>query len=222
MKNLASKAKKPWPTKAAMSQIYEQGLWGKNTSLFYSGSGSHNSELVEPYVKAVQSFLKSFESPISVADLGCGDFNVGRQLMTYAEKYIAVDIVKELIDFNQNSFQLPNLEFQCLDIATDPLPNADCAILRQVLQHLSNTEVKKIVDKLYKYQYVILTEHLPLGDFVPNRDIVSGQGTRLKKKSGVDVHAAPFNFKIEREQQLLSLADAKHGGLLETTLYKVF
>lgn len=223
MKTPASKTKKPWPTKAAMSQIYEQGLWGKNDSHFYSGSGSHDAVLVEPYLKAVQSFLKSFENhPLTVCDLGCGDFNIGRQLMTYAEKYIAVDIVEELIKFNRTEFEYPNVEFQCLDIATDPLPNADCAIVRQVLQHLSNAEVKKIVDKLHKYRYVILTEHLPQGDFVPNKEIVSGQGIRLKIQSGVDVCAQPFNFKVENEEQLLSLSDAKHGGLLLTTLYKVF
>ena len=40
------KIKKPWPTKDAMAQIYENNLWGGNKSEFYSGLGSHHPEMV--------------------------------------------------------------------------------------------------------------------------------------------------------------------------------
>ncbi|WP_420602685.1 methyltransferase domain-containing protein [Flagellimonas sp.] len=216
------KIKRPWPTKAAMEQIYEAKLWGDNGSHFYSGDGSHHPELVEPYIAILQSFLKSFENPLTVADLGCGDFNIGAALVVDTKKYIAVDIVEDLINFNKRKFQRPNLEFHCLDIAKDNLPMADCAILRQVLQHLSNSEIKNIVDKLPDFKFVILTEHLPQGDFVPNINIISGQGTRLKKQSGVDLCEAPFHLKVKEAKQLLSIKSPNHGGRLVTTLFKMF
>ncbi|MEM9075661.1 MAG: class I SAM-dependent methyltransferase [Bacteroidota bacterium] len=216
------KAKKPWPTKAAMEQIYEAKLWGDNGENFYSGDGSHHPELVQPYVDRIQSFLKSFENPLTVIDLGCGDFNVGVELVDYSKKYIAVDIVDDLVKFNQDKFQHPNLEFYCLDIAKDNLPTADCVVLRQVLQHLSNSEINRIVSKLYVYQYVVLTEHLPLGDFTPNMDIISGQGTRLKKQSGVNLCEAPFQFKPIELKQVVSLDVPNHGGKLITTLFQMF
>ena len=210
--------KKPWPTKDAMQQVYEKNLWGSSTSDFYSGDGSHRSEIVAPYVEALVKFLNAFESPVSVCDLGCGDFNVGKELVKYTKNYIAVDIVPELIERNKQEFKLANLEFQCLDIAVDELPIADCAIVRQVLQHISNDEIKQVVAKLSSYDYVIVTEHVPEGDFVPNIDIISGQGTRLKKQSGINLLLPPFNFKVLEESVLLSVIDK--NGLIVTTLYR--
>ncbi|HMB96926.1 MAG TPA: class I SAM-dependent methyltransferase, partial [Balneolaceae bacterium] len=204
-----------------MEQVYQMKLWGDNESDFYSGIGSHHPELVEPYVESVKLFLTSFETPLVVCDLGCGDFNVGKELVQHTRKYIAADIVPELIERNRETFMEENLEFHCLDIATDELPSGDCAILRQVLQHLSNREVQRVVKKLVEYKYIILTEHLPEGDFTPNRDIISGQGIRLKKQSGVDLLAPPFNLKIKGERQLLSVPAKECRGLIVTTLYRM-
>jgi hypothetical protein len=214
--------KKPWPTKAAMEQVYEMKLWGNNNARFYSGSGSHQERIVQPYVAAVSSFLRSFKEPITVCDLGCGDFNVGKQLVQHAKKYVAVDIVENLIVYNKKTFKEENLEFYCLDIAKEALPSGDCAIVRQVLQHLSNAEVQSVVHKLAGFKYIILTEHLPQGCFIPNRDIISGQGIRLKKQSGINLLMPPFNLKIQEEKQLLSASLGEAKGVLLTTLYKVF
>ena len=40
------KIKKPWHTKDAMAQIYENNLWGGDTFKYYSGLGSQHPELV--------------------------------------------------------------------------------------------------------------------------------------------------------------------------------
>ena len=215
------KIKKPWPTKDAMAQVYENNLWGGNRSKFYSGLGSHHPETVDPYIAVVSDFLKSFETPPVVCDLGCGDFNVGKELVKYCKRYIAIDIVPDLIAHNKKEFKAENLEFHALDIANDVLPSGDIAILRQVLQHLSNTEIRRVVEKLYNFKYVLLTEHLPEEDFEPNMDIISGQGIRLKKHSGVNLIAPPFNFKVKEEKSLLSVPSPGFKGVLVTNLYKV-
>ncbi len=222
IENGTKKIKKPWPTKDAMEQVYEMKLWGDHKSDFYSGAGSHQPEIVTPYLTVLKNFLTSFKNPITVCDLGCGDFNIGKELVQHTKKYVAVDIVNDLITRNKEKFKEANLEFLCLDIAADDIPSGDCIILRQVLQHLSNAAVQSIVSKLAVFKYVILTEHLPQNDFTPNKDIISGQGIRLKKQSGINLLAAPFNFKIKEEKQLLStfLDDGK--GKIVTTLYEVF
>ncbi len=220
--NEAKKIKKPWPTKDAMEQVYEMKLWGANKSGFYSGAGSHYPEIVNPYIDVIKSFLTSFEKSLIVCDLGCGDFNVGKELVKHTAKYVAVDIVAGLIAHNKEKFKEENLEFRCLDIAVDDLPSGECALLRQVLQHLSNTEVQSIVSKLTDFKYVILTEHLPEGDFEPNKDIVSGQGIRLKKQSGVNILAPPFNLKVKEEKQLLSVVLNDCKGVIVTTFYEVY
>lgn len=221
-KDESKKVKNHWPTRDAMEQVYNQNLWGNNDSEFYSGIGSHHPELVEPYIEAVVSFLTSFDTPLTVCDLGCGDFNVGKELVAYTRKYHAVDIVEHLIEHNKDRFKSDTLEFHCLDIASDDLPTGDCVLIRQVLQHLSNAEVQQVLSKLIDYKYVILTEHIPENKFIPNKDIISGQGIRLKKQSGINLLASPFNLSIKKEKQLLSLPAKPGNGLIVTTLYTMF
>ncbi|MBP1839991.1 class I SAM-dependent methyltransferase [Formosa algae] len=217
---MTHKLKTPWPTKAAMEQVYDMKLWGDNQTEFYSGEGSHDPELVIPYTNAIISFLKHFPTPITVCDLGCGDFNVGKHLVIHTAHYIAADIVTDLIAYNTKTFTTyTNLEFQCLDIAVDTLPSGDCAILRQVLQHLSNKEIQHILKKLTAFKYVIITEHIPEGDITPNVDIISGQGIRLKKKSGVNVLAPPFYFKPSNITELLRVTPKQSPGVIVTTCY---
>ncbi|MFG6686685.1 class I SAM-dependent methyltransferase [Mariniflexile sp. HNIBRBA6329] len=216
------KPKQPWPTKKAMTQIYDLKLWGGNDFDFYSGSGSHDLEITKPYLDAIITFLETHNNALTICDLGCGDFNIGKHLTKYTKKYMAVDIVESLIARNKKLFKEANLEFQCLDIAKDELPTADCIILRQVLQHLSNLEVQSVVKKLKAYKYIILTEHVPFGNFIPNKDIISGQGIRLKQNSGVNLLEAPFHFKIKEATILNEHVLENNKGRITTTLYKVF
>jgi SAM-dependent methyltransferase len=216
------KNKKPWPTKDAMNQIYELKLWGGNDFDFYSGTGSHKPEIINPYLDALKAFFETHNRSLVVSDLGCGDFNIGKHLTKYTKKYFAVDIVENLINRNKNSFKVDNLEFYCLDIARDELPIGDCAILRQVLQHVSNAEILNILKKIADYKYIILTEHIPLGDFVPNKDIISGQGIRLKRNSGVNLLKPPFNLKIKEETILNEHIIGNKKGRIVTILYKMF
>lgn len=218
-KDNTSKTKQPWPTKEAMAQVYALNLWGKNDESFYSGDGSHHPEIVLPYLEAVISFLSSFEKPLVVCDLGCGDFNIGKNLVEYTEQYIAIDIVEDLIQHNKSKYQLEKLSFHCLDIATAALPIGDCAIVRQVLQHLCNDEIQNIIKKLTSYKYIILTEHLPAGDFIANKNIISGQGIRIKKQSGLDLITAPFHLKVKEAKQLSKVVLNEQKGVIVTTLY---
>ncbi|WP_223551384.1 class I SAM-dependent methyltransferase [Aestuariivivens sp. NBU2969] len=219
---MINKAKKPWPTKAAMTQIYDMKLWGGENFDFYSGEGSHDPNIVNPYLNAVTTFLRSLHKPLVICDLGCGDFNIGRQLAPYAKKYVAIDIVESLIERNKKLYKDKNLEFHCLNIAKDKLPKADCVILRQVLQHLSNTEIQSIIGRLKVYKYIILTEHIPMGDFTPNKDIISGQGIRLKQNSGVNVLEAPFNLMVKGKKQLGEYILENKKGQIVTLLLKMF
>lgn len=222
IKNKTKKNKKPWPTQKAMEQIYDLNLWGGNKTEFYSGFGSHHPELVQPYINKVKSYLTSFDVPLTVLDLGCGDFNIGKELYTYSKNYIAIDIVEDLISYNTEKYKADNLEFRCLDIAKDNLPNADCVVIRQVLQHLSNVEVDAILQKLSNYKYIVLTEHIPKGNFEPNKDIISGQGIRLKKQSGLDVLKPPFNFKVKSKKELLSIDLTNKKEKIVTWCFEVY
>ncbi len=142
-------------------------------------------------------------------------------MVEFAAHYHAVDIVPDLMEHNKTKFQDTNITFQCLDVAVDELPTGDCALVRQVLQHLSNQEVHQILEKLSRYRYVIITEHIPSGDFEPNKDKISGQGIRLKQDSGIDVLAEPFHWKVKEAKELLSLELENCKGRIVTNLYYI-
>jgi len=215
------KKKTPWPTAKAMEQIYDLHLWGGKEFDFYSGEGSHHPKIVQPYLSVVTTVLQTFKQPPIICDLGCGDFNIGKHFVRLSKYYIGIDIVANLINRNKNKFVFNNLEFQCLDIAKDSLPKANVLIIRQVLQHLSNKEIIDVVKKMYNYSYVILTEHLPLGTYNANLDIISGQGIRLKKNSGVHLLKAPFCLKVKKETELLSVVTNDKKGKIVTTLLEI-
>ena len=170
---IVKKNKIPWPTKNVMKQVYQQQLWGSNNTPFYSGDGSHDTEIIEPYIQTVINFLKKFSPFLTVCDLGCGDFNIGKEIAPFSSKYIAIDIVDELILYNQTKYQNENISFKCLDIAAEALPKTECVIIRQVLQHLCNAEIESILKKLHQFKYIILTEHLPDGEFIPTKIYIS-------------------------------------------------
>ena len=95
-------------------------------------------------------------------------------------------------------------------------------MVRQVLQHLSNAEVLNITNKLKTFKYVIITEHVPDQVFIPNKEIISGQGIRLKKQSGINLLVPPFNFKVKEKNELLAVRLNNTEGVIITSLYTLF
>ena len=55
--------------------IYKNGYWGKSESVkFYSGLGSHKTEIIEPYLNAVVAFLNEKKEKYLKLDLELLDF----------------------------------------------------------------------------------------------------------------------------------------------------
>ena len=181
------------------TRIYNQKIWGhpKTENPFYSGTGS-DDEYAETYSSAISQFI--IENNInSIVDLGCGDFRVGNKiLMKSAVDYTGVDIVQDLIKYNLANFSNEKISFNCLNIVKDSLPAAELCTIRQVLQHLSNRDIKKVLQKCKKYKYVIVTEHLPDSESpCPNTDKNSDENIRLVYNSGVYLDKHPFNFEVK-------------------------
>jgi hypothetical protein len=65
--------------------------------------------------------------PLTIVDLGCGDFQVGHALTTWLPDliYIGCDIVPELIEHHTHTYASERIRFCQLDIITDALPEGD-------------------------------------------------------------------------------------------------
>ena len=207
----------------AFSCIYNEKLWGDDgVSTYYSGSGSHDISQVKPYVDRVCQFLQSLHQPAKIVDLGCGDFNIGKQLVGCCSDYHGCDIVEALIDYNRQHYAQSQVSFSCLDATTDKLPAGNVLLVRQVLQHLSNEAVMAICRQFQQFDYVIVTEHVPAGNFIPNIDKPNGPDSRLRFNSGVDITAPPFAIACKDETVICTVKDTNDSlGVIKTTLYQM-
>lgn len=205
------------------SQIYEKGIWGISSDPlqpFFSGSGSRQDYIISPYINAVREFLFQFKTKPTILDIGCGDFYVGSKIREYCADYIACDIVPSLIEYNQKKFASLNVIFKVLDCVEDDLPVADIVIIRQVFQHLSNKQICKILKNFYKYNFAIVTEHVPgLISYEYNLDKIPGPNTRLEFNSGVVLTKPPFNLRPYFEKQLCEIKE--NESIIVTTLYQI-
>lgn len=212
-------------TQDVFDKVYAEGLWGRNEAgESISGSGSHDAQIVSPYVQEVSSLIRRLDCA-ALVDLGCGDFNVGRHFVDLCRSYVACDISKLILERNFQRYRHAHLSFRHLNLAEDPLPPGDIAFVRQVLQHLSNAEISAFVDRLNRtrpYRFLLVTEHHPvIRDFVPNRDKPCGPGIRVGLGSGVVLDRHPFKL-AHASRQVVAEVGERIGGrdaLIRSTLY---
>lgn len=203
-------------------KIYAKGEWGKSESegdAFYSGAGSHDPTMIDAYVATVSAFLQSLGRP-SAVDIGCGDFNVGSKLRVYCSRYTAVDIASTVIAFNKSKYADADVDFAVLNIIEDGPPRADVIFIRQVLQHLSNSEIARALANIAgQCDHLIVSEHLPAGVFTPNLNKTTGRSIRLRHASGVVISEPPFSFAF-RDQRVLCEVPAP-DGIIRTIVYSM-
>jgi hypothetical protein len=192
------KRNKKLNVKDVFTIIYKNKEWGGLGENLYSGTGS-DDEVANAYIDFVKSFIKEYKID-SVADLGCGDFRVGSKIYSPEIKYYAVDVVEEVINQNKIKFAgFPNLNFYCLDIIKDKLPKAKLCLIRQVLQHLSNSEIISVLNKIREFDFTLITEHYPAFLKKPNKDKPHGFDTRVHEKSAVVLDKPPFLVPYVKE-----------------------
>ena len=203
-------------------KIYEEKWWGisdaKNHK-YSSGDGTRDKEIVGKYIDAVTNFLSKNKDLKSGLDLGCGDFSVGVAFCNLFEDYKAMDVAKNVIKENKQFYKSKNARFSVLDLTSGQIPQTEVILVRQVLQHLSNTEIEKFVKNIKgKFQYLIVTESLSKSMFFkPNKDINTGPGIRIHKKSGVVLEKEPFNLEFSKLDVIME--EAKGRELFVTKVY---
>src|SRR4030042_7100702 len=60
--------------KEIFTEIYDNKLWGNGLNKFYSGPGSAEEPMVQPYIQKISDFLRAYipKKP-RIVDLGCGN-----------------------------------------------------------------------------------------------------------------------------------------------------
>ena len=187
--------------------IYARKSWGSDDSApFFSGVGSRG-EAAAVYVEAMSALLAEQRvttgRPITIIDLGCGDFQIGKALVSRMPDmiYIGCDIVPELVVHNQATYGDDRVSFRRIDIVADPLPKGDVCLVRQVLQHLSNADIARFLTSL-DYPCVYVTEGQPETQSGPvNPDKTAGADVRFDWHRGIgrglELDRPPFNLNVK-------------------------
>ena len=165
------------------TDAFEDRIWKDEESLSGPGSTLH-------YTSELRSTLPALIRSLgckSMQDAPCGDFNWMKEVDLTGIDYHGSDIVPEMITDLQVKY--PQHKFTVQDITNDKFDCVDFVLCRDVLFHLSNNDVAKVL-----YNFVqsgsewLATSHFFQADAMP--DAVSDPTTfRL-----VNLTAAPFYF----------------------------
>jgi SAM-dependent methyltransferase len=193
--------------------IYRAKAWGDNGEPFCSGTVSRG-RVSEQYCAFVTKFIRDHQVE-SIVDLGCGDFAIGKQIVEASGvRYTGIDVVPELIEHHKSTLHDTRVSFRCADITDDLLPAADLCLVRQVLQHLSNDEIMKVLANLRNFSRILISEDVPGHPKSFNRNKPHGPDVRAYYGSGVYVERPPFSCTV-REIWELPLTD---NSILRTAL----
>jgi hypothetical protein len=171
--------------KKRFEKIYENKVWmNKPNARSSSGNGSELENTVNLRVELpkIISRLKI----TNLLDVGCGDWNWMSQVALPCN-YIGIDIVESVIRQNKTIHGTPNKSFIVLDAVVDPLPVCDAVLLREVIFHLSYSDIDRMIKNIILVNpiYVIITSDKSIE---LNRDIRTGDFRML------NMEREPFFF----------------------------
>lgn len=170
-------------SKEIFTSFYKNDYWGDKESK--SGPGSSEFE-----TKQICQILPELIRELHIntlLDVPCGDFNWMQSIDLENCSYVGGDIVKELIENNQNKYENSKRVFFECDITKDELPYADLILCRDCFFHLSFEDIFSALKnfKLSKSMYLLTTTH---SDTRENYPTITG-GYR-----SLNMCLNPFNF----------------------------
>lgn len=181
----------PHPAPASLAsqriftRIFDDNAWKSWETR--SGSGS-TRQATEALMPAITVLLESLGVRVLI-DAGCGDVNWMADLVPQLDLYFGLDIVEPLL--TQNNRLLggrPGVFFKVADISHDALPKADAILCRNVLSHLTNSDIVAALNNFAKSgaTWLIATTH---------DGVSQNQDTQTGVWRHVDLTKVPFNLQ---------------------------
>ena len=165
-------------SKEIFGRIYSNEIWGDGSAKSPLSGGGSLAENAQTYVEFVRDFISGAKIT-TVVDFGHGDWEMWKKYQFEGTSYIGVDIAENLSNKVKEKYGNANRIFMELDLVKSNLPSGDLLISKDVLQHLSNSEVEFFLSKLSNFKYLILCNDIFINRNILNylRDTIS-----LKKR----------------------------------------
>lgn len=163
--------------------IFKENIWKNEESV--SGLGS-SLEQTSEIIKLLPGVLTKYNIK-SILDIPCGDFNWMQQINLDGIFYTGADIVKELIDANNQKYAADYRRFMHLNLIEDEFEEYDLVFCRDCLVHLSFEDIFSSLKniKSSSSKYFITTTFTGQKE---NKNIHTGGWRPL------NFQKAPFNF----------------------------
>lgn len=146
------------------------------------GTTKHETSI---YVSELPIIFKNLNIK-SFLDAGCADFFIMKDIDFSEIKYIGIDFIQDQIDRNRESYI--DVDFRCLNILVDELPQSDMIFCRDVIIHLSNKNIFRFLKNCLKSnsKYIMLGDYFELESNQELGGVLGWRFTNLSKD--------PFNF----------------------------
>jgi SAM-dependent methyltransferase len=166
--------------------IYLENRWG-----YKSGPGSE-PEQAKVWIDIVNSFLKQ-EDIKTIIDVGCGDWRLGQNYNLEDKVYTGIDISSVILDETM-AHATDNVKFIHGDFDSLEIEPVDLIIIKDVLQHLPNSKIVSIIDKIKtNARYALFCDmYIKVNDRELNSDIPMGRARPI------DLSEKPFSFDFEK------------------------
>lgn len=169
--------------KDKFSEVYAKNIFGGADSRSGAGSDLTQTEVIRA---AIPRILRE-NNVRSMLDAPCGDWFWMREVDLGVEKYTGADIVETLIAKNRSLFGREGIEFKCLDLSRDELPNVDLIFSRDCLVHLSFADAQRMLNN-FKASGATFLLTTTFTDRSSNIDLGDGFWRPL------NMQLAPFHF----------------------------
>ncbi|MDP9052966.1 MAG: class I SAM-dependent methyltransferase [Acidobacteriota bacterium] len=183
------------------SAIYELGIW-RHTEEQDSSSGLGSTISATADVVAELPALLSSLNCKRLLDIGCGDWNWMRNVNLPCE-YLGIDIVPALIEANKK-YERDGVSFAVIDSVQGVLPQADVALCREILFHLSFKDAATALANIQSASsWLVATTDTSIWF---NSDIATGDYRK------VNLERHPYNFP--KPQRIIRDEAVSNGRVL--------
>ena len=181
--------------KGHFEYIYNYNIWGGDETT-RNGPGSSRKQ-TQTVKKTLSMIFDLFPSKkIILSDIGCGDLAWMKDFVLQneksIEKYIGYEIASNIVEYDKKMLTSSIFEIINADCVNNVPKYSDVILCRQVLGHLYNSDIKKLVSNVVKScsLYFITSQ-----DFsVENNEELVIDKNHLFRARGINLLKHPFNF----------------------------
>jgi SAM-dependent methyltransferase len=141
--------------KDVFTDIYKKKIWGDGSEENPLSGGGSNPSLTTPYVEFIRRTIESCGIK-SVLDVGHGDWTMWRDYRFENVSYIGIDVAREISNVLNEKYGNDSRRFLEFESRNYEYPSADLIISKEVLQHLPNEDLIQFLEKISKYDYIVL------------------------------------------------------------------